>query len=623
MTCFRDLLSNPREEFLSASELLLRFAENVLRDESNPKYRSIRLENKIFQEKILPINGAVQCLFGMGFEEDNDRLVLPVSTSLDSLEALRDALLDERESLYVFKSVDCFPPVRTNDPLQNFNPVIRTRNQRTFYQRLKSSAVHVHVYEDPKMIQYCLSKIPLDRLSKEAKEKSRASTVDQKDCLLLLLLNWFKSEFFVWMNQPNCDICNAPTQGIGNVPPSEEDRRWDAGIVENYICRKCNRTYRFPRYNHPQKLLETKTGRCGEWANCFSACCRAVGFETRHVLDWTDHVWAEVYSEHQKRWLHCDPCENVCDKPLLYEAGWGKKLSYVIAFSKDEVVDVTWRYSQNHKEVLSRRNEVEENWLVSLWMSMSKMLQSKNTSERNSELEKRRIVELVGFLTAKSASDEERIGRQSGSMAWRLIRGEAGIDASNSEKNEDDQCKNVFVATLSELEQGRMKVAYCAATDRYTRGTESDSAGTVSIQGWANGTARSNGIFRKVEHDWKMVYLARQQGISHGKVSWKFRIDDSSYFINQIEIKASSNTFENGKVEWFLENDTVKEEVPTDNYFISTKFKGCKEISLVAHLEGGNGDVAWQHAQLFRQELGEDIDGLDVSISFDKRCGTQ
>ena len=59
------------------------------------------------------------------------------------------------------------------------------------------------------------------------------------------------------------------------------------------------------------------------------------------------------------------------------------------------------------------------------------------------------------------------------------------------------------------------------------------------------------------------VYLARQQGISHGKVSWKFRIDDSSYFINQIEIKASSNTFENGKVEWFLENDTVKEEVPT------------------------------------------------------------
>ena len=76
MACFRDLLTNPREKFLSASELLIRFAENVLRDESNPKYRSVRLENKIFQEKILPVNGAVQCLFDMGFKEVIELLLM-------------------------------------------------------------------------------------------------------------------------------------------------------------------------------------------------------------------------------------------------------------------------------------------------------------------------------------------------------------------------------------------------------------------------------------------------------------------------------------------------------------------------------------------------------------------
>ena len=111
------------------------------------------------------------------------------------------------------------------------------------------------------------------------------------------------------------------------------------------------------------KLMESRTGRCGEWANCFTALCRALGHEARFVVDWTDHVWTECFINDEQRWVHMDACENVYDTPLMYESGWGKKLTYVFGVSKEELIDVTKRYTLSNMMNRMRRNLVNEQWL--------------------------------------------------------------------------------------------------------------------------------------------------------------------------------------------------------------------------------------------------------------------
>ncbi|CAI5509864.1 unnamed protein product [Closterium sp. Naga37s-1] len=74
-------------------------------------------------------------------------------------------------------------------------------------------------------------------------------------------------------------------------------------------CKQCSTVARLVRYNDPAKLPDTREGRCGEWANAFTLCCRALGYDARQAVDWTDHVWTECYSHAKQR--------------------WGKKLTYV------------------------------------------------------------------------------------------------------------------------------------------------------------------------------------------------------------------------------------------------------------------------------------------------------
>eukprot|EP01127_Copromyxa_protea_P021436 TRINITY_DN7369_c0_g1_i3.p1 TRINITY_DN7369_c0_g1~~TRINITY_DN7369_c0_g1_i3.p1 ORF type:complete len:666 (+),score=130.24 TRINITY_DN7369_c0_g1_i3:351-2348(+) len=332
-------------------------------------------------------------------------------------------------------------PVVSQQQRQQQQQHLITPQAKQFQQRLASNLQTVGAWEDAKSQQLARSLIPLELL-KERARKNPSALPDSKDELFVQLLGWYKNEFFTWVNQCPCGHCNGATDNAGATHPDQTERSFGAGIVELYKCRTCpgQPITRFPRYNHPAKLLETRRGRCGEWANAFGLLARSIGFEVRHVADWTDHVWTEVYSEALGRWVHADSCENKWDTPLMYEAGWGKKLTYVIAFSVHSTVDVTRRYTRNLQEVLQRRSLVDEEWLKSQLAMITQSRFSTVSDEimfltlhRLDEEEKELSIAQSQSLNPNMLSVEEKEGRISGSTEWKTQRGEMGENLPENE----------------------------------------------------------------------------------------------------------------------------------------------------------------------------------------------
>lgn len=592
------------------AKLLLTYADNILRNPSVEKYRSIRIGNPTFSIKLLPIKGAVECLFEMGFEEAETHLVFPQMASVQQLTLIRDSIAAERElrlsgggggaegwasaSLPLTSAV----PSEPSTPVQ---PPLSLESSMNFLLTLQTNFQHVMVYENSELQRKALNCIPHQQLTnsatsrlKQARDSDPGCKLGLEDFLVLELLCWFKKDFFSWVDCLSCSGCNGPTQNQGSLSPSSEDLRWSAQRVEDHHCQACRLSTRFPRYNNPEKLLETRRGRCGEWANCFTLCCRAVGLEARYVWDSTDHVWTEVFSPSQRRWLHCDSCENVCDKPLLYEVGWNKKLSYVLAFSRDQVVDVTWRYSCKHNEVLTRRTKVQEAWLLHMIHGLNKTKQKSISPQRKKELTERLLVELVEFISPKTPKPGELSGRSSGSLTWRLARGETTPDTQVS--------GFVFFPTEAEQRDNVLHVKYSAATDQYSRLSNLCQV----ISGWAQCVWEQEGMFRKEERDWNMAYLCRTEGSCRGRVSWRVDLSVVGLKVRSVTVTAHTQTFESGSVLWRIQSGPITEEFTGDGRpHTVPALSGSSDFIIAAELSGGDGDVSWQHAQIFRQSLKE------------------
>lgn len=178
-----------------------------------------------------------------------------------------------------------------------------------------------------------------------------------------------------------------------------------------------------------------------------------MGSRVRWVWNKEDHVWSEVYSEVQKRWVHFDPSEGIFDKPLVYTDGWGKKMSYCIAFSSKLVfsfaifwlfyllfftdegaVDVTRRYVRDPTKKLPRKECKEYVLIWALKLITDKRRAALGLSAEDlKELEQQDLAEqkelegyVSGYNNKPSVANSALGPRESGAGDWTKARGEDG-----------------------------------------------------------------------------------------------------------------------------------------------------------------------------------------------------
>ncbi|UCE37433.1 MAG: hypothetical protein JSW00_18570 [Thermoplasmata archaeon] len=93
----------------------------------------------------------------------------------------------------------------------------------------------------------------------------------------------------------------------------------------------------------PVRIYRKHYGRCGEYQDMRNAIARAGLIPSTCTLNTAeDHVWNEFWD---KRWIHWD---GAVDNPMMYENGWGKKISSVWNTRGDSDI---WSVSKKYTKI--------------------------------------------------------------------------------------------------------------------------------------------------------------------------------------------------------------------------------------------------------------------------------
>eukprot|EP01083_Nonionella_stella_P208875 757684_1 len=185
---------------------------------------------------------------------------------LDSADLSTIGILDGQ--YFILNRMPPAKPVSNRSGVSFSSGAQLSAGMRQMMSRIATYEESAMIYDSEEVQAQALACIPLDELTNKAEDSvasNSAGTTNLREELIKQLLSWFKG-YFRWVNAPDCDHCGGKTTSIGAGHPTEEDRKYGAGRVEVYRCQKCQGTSRFPRYNHPGKIMQTRRGRCGEYA---------------------------------------------------------------------------------------------------------------------------------------------------------------------------------------------------------------------------------------------------------------------------------------------------------------------------------------------------------------------
>ncbi|CEL55867.1 peptide-N4-(N-acetyl-beta-glucosaminyl)asparagineamidase [Rhizoctonia solani AG-1 IB] len=309
------------------------------------------------------------------------------------------------------------------------------RREPNIFSTLRSLDKQMDNYENKELLDLAREEIPMERIRAEATalQQSDSPLACEEDALAHVLVHWFKHEYFKWADPIKCPRCGGKTSVAGMVPPAPYERDGGAGRVELHVCEgengACDGSFRFARYNDLKYLMRTRIGRCGEWANLYTISLH----DLQLVWNKEDHVWNEYFSPAAGRWIHTDSCEAARDQPLLYDRGWGKKMSYVFAFSVDGASDMSRGYVQNSNEMFQRRHDAPEPALAEEFAKIRTARRRDRTPTDLARLEQEDKVERDWLANSdeRAAREEEtkkesEPARESGTQDWKEARGEAG-----------------------------------------------------------------------------------------------------------------------------------------------------------------------------------------------------